>query len=215
MFQTVAVFGDSISTFEGCVPTGNAVYYEGEKCSQNGVEKPADTWWMQVADALSSKVVANTAYSGSLVSGHEFPAGASEERAAQLTAQDGMPAQAVIIYMGINDYGEGVAIDEFKTAYATLLENIRERVPEAEILCSTLLPGRSQEHDVDFFCSKYKGENLEDYNEAIREAAAAAEGARVVDVAAVGSPFDTLDGTHPTKLGMKQLAAAFLEALDA
>ena len=38
-------------------------------------------------------------------------------------------------------------------------------------------------------------------------------GAHLVDVAAIGEPFDTLDGTHPTKRGMDQLAAIVLKAL--
>lgn len=216
MGEHIAVFGDSISTFEGCVPAANKVYYEGELCERNGVMRPADTWWMQVIDALGGQLWANGAYSGCLVAGDAFPAASSAERAVQVLGTDGMPPDAVLVYVGINDYGEGTPLPAFERAYAAMLANLRAAAPQAELRCATLLPGRSAEHDVEHFRAKYKGESLEAYNAAIRAAVAGAgAGARLVDAAACGEPFDTLDGTHPTKRGMQQLAAAFLAGLEA
>ena len=47
---------------------------------------------------------------------------------------------------------------------------------------------------------------LESYNDVIRSAAAQ-HGCALVDFAAYGLDYDAIDGTHPTKAGMKQLAA--------
>ncbi|WP_251213129.1 SGNH/GDSL hydrolase family protein [Adlercreutzia murintestinalis] len=212
MIKHYSVLGDSISTFDGMVAAGNAVYYEGERAAHNNVNTPSDTWWMQAISALGGKLLRNASYSGSLVAGAAFPAGRSPERAWQLLGASGQQPDVVLVYLGINDYGEGTPLDEFADAYRAMLAQVAQVAPNAEVWCLTLLPGRSEEHDVEFFRSKYKGADLEAYNAAIRQAAADG-GARVVDVAVVGRPFDTLDGTHPTRRGMLQLAAAFAEAL--
>lgn len=160
MGERIAVFGDSISTFDGCVPAANKVYYEGELCDRNGVMRPADTWWMQVIEALDGQLWANGAYSGCLVAGDAFPAASTPERAAQVLGADGAPPDAVLVYVGINDYGEGTPLPTFEQAYAAMLANLRTAAPEAELRCATLLPGRSAEHDVEHFRAKYKGESL-------------------------------------------------------
>lgn len=212
MVKRYSVLGDSISTFDGMVAAGNEVYYEGERAARNNVCAPTDTWWVQTIGQLGGKLLANASYSGSLVTGDAFPAGQSMQRARQLVGASGQQPDAVLVYMGINDYGEGVPVDDFACAYKALLVNVAQVAPDAEVLCLTLLPGCSEEHDTSFFRSKYKGISLEAYNEAIREVARA-QGARVLDVAAFAAPFDTLDGTHPTRRGMQQLSAAVLEAL--
>lgn len=192
------------------VPQQNEVYYKDDLCEQNGVEALADTWWMQAIEATGGELLANGSYSGSLVSGDGFPAGRSMERARQILGAQGEQPDRVLIYFGINDYGEGTAVPAFEQAYDEMLANLAAVAPHAELLCITLLPGRSQEHDVDFFRAKYKGENLDDYNAAIRRAVAQ-QGARLVDIAAQGEPFDTLDGTHPTNRGMRQLSQVVIE----
>lgn len=206
-----SVLGDSISTFDGCVPAGNKVFYAGERCAQTGVAAAQDTWWMRVIGHLGGELLANGAYSGSLVAGDGFPAISSPGRAAQVLGEDGSAPDAVLVYAGINDYGAGTPLPDFERAYGRLLANLRAVAPAADLYCATLLPGRSADHDVDFFRSKYKGESLGAYNDAIRRAVAAA-GAHLVDAAACGEPFDTLDGTHPTRRGMSQLAEAFTNA---
>lgn len=208
----ISVFGDSISTFAGFIPAQNKVYYEGDACERNEVERVEDTWWMQVIDALGGRLLANASFSGSLVAGESFPAGCSQERACQICGAEGERPGCVLVYMGINDYGEGTPLPVFQQAYTDMLANLSEQAPEAELLCLTLLPGRTAERDADFFREKYKGADLSAYNDAIR-CIVREHGAHLVDVAAIGEPFETLDGTHPTKRGMDQLAATVLKAL--
>ena len=100
----VSVLGDSISTLAGWVPDGWRVHYGGE-ARVEGVERPSDTWWGKVIERLGGRLVANSSYSGSVVEGFGVPAGDSHGRVAALRGPDGEVPDAVLVYMGINDYG--------------------------------------------------------------------------------------------------------------
>lgn len=104
----LAIMGDSISTFAGCNPEGYDVYYEGPQCEKTGVRKPSDTWWAQVAAYMDASILSNASFSGSMVSGAGFPAACSPQRIDALRTANGVP-DAVLLFMGINDYGWGSA----------------------------------------------------------------------------------------------------------
>lgn len=106
MTRLFSVFGDSISTFQGVTPPKWRVYYEGAQLEATGVTRAADTWWMQVIERSGGTLLANAAWSGSMVEGGEFPAGSSPERIAAL-GQNGQAPDDVLVYIGINDYGWG------------------------------------------------------------------------------------------------------------
>ncbi len=99
--------GDSISTFEGCVPDGYTLFYNDERLERSGVLRPEDTWWSHAVRALGGTVLADSAWSGSMVEGAGFPAASSPERAAALLGPDGQAPDAVLVFIGINDYGWG------------------------------------------------------------------------------------------------------------
>lgn len=232
--KTFSIMGDSISTFEGCVPDGYTLFYNDERLERSGVLRPEDTWWSHAVRALGGTVLADSAWSGSMVEGAGFPAASSPERAAALLGPDGQAPDAVLVFIGINDYGWGGAeaqaagrshamprcidpatvpeqiagaapadaVKRFGTAYRTMLRNIRAAAPEAAVYCITLLPGRTHGVDHPEFCYRLRGRHLDEYNAAIRDAAAA-EGCRVADVRAFGRDYDSLEGTHPTNLGMR------------
>lgn len=94
-----------------------------------------------------------------------------------------------------------------------MLRNIRAAAPEAAVYCITLLPGRTHGVDHPEFCYRLRGHHLDEYNAAIRDAAAA-EGCRVADVRAFGRDYDSLEGTHPTNLGMRQFASMVVRAMQ-
>ena len=125
------------------------------------------------------------------------------------------------------------AIQRFKSAYATMLDNIRTVAPDAQIWCLTLPPaftGSAEDAarvadatdaiDEAASCSatpqvpassplfiyRVRGIDLDEYNEAIRACAQEA-GARVADVRAFGIDYESVDNTHPSALGMKQIAS--------
>ena len=105
--KTFSIMGDSISTFEGCVPDGYTLFYNDERLERSGVLRPEDTWWSHVVRALGGTVLADSAWSGSMVEGAGFPAASSPERAAALLGRDGQEPDAVLVFIGINDYGWG------------------------------------------------------------------------------------------------------------
>lgn len=243
--KTFSIMGDSISTFEGCVPDGYTLFYNDERLERSGVLRPEDTWWSHAVRALGGTVLADSAWSGSMVEGAGFPAASSPERAAALLGPDGQAPDAVLVFIGINDYGWGGAeaqaagrshamprcidpatvpeqiagaapadaAERFGAAYRTMLRNIRAAAPKAAVYCITLLPGRTHGVDHPEFCYRLRGHHLDEYNAAIRDAAAA-EGCRVADVRAFGRDYDSLEGTHPTNLGMRQFASMVVRAMQ-
>ena len=94
-----------------------------------------------------------------------------------------------------------------------MLRNIRAVAPKALVYCVTLLPGRTRGVDHPEFCYRLRGHHVDEYNAAIRRAAAD-EGCRVADVRAFGRDYESLEGTHPTNLGMRQFASMVVRAMQ-
>ena len=110
---------------------------------------------------------------------------------------------------------DNAAIQRFKSAYATMLDNIHAVAPDAQIWCLTLAPaftGDTEGAEAEaasespLFIYRIRGIDLDEYNEAIRECAREA-GAHVADVRAFGVDYESVDNTHPSALGMKQIAS--------
>ncbi len=240
-----SILGDSISTFEGVTPEGFTLFYSEERLEKSGVLTPADTWWAHVIKALNGELLADNAWSGSMVEGAGFPAACSRERVEALAGPRGERPDVVIAFIGINDFGwggaaaqasgrghatprctdlsnypeaeAGIAPDDavqlFGRAYRRMLQHIRAFAPSALVYCVTLLPGRTQGVDHAEFTYRLRGAHLDEYNDAIRNAAAA-EGCRIADVRAFGRDYDSLEGTHPTALGMRQFASMVIRAMQ-
>ena len=238
----ISILGDSISTFEGCNPPGFDVFYEGARRRETGVERREDTWWGIVAEAVGGEVLVNGSFSGSMVEGAGFPAASSAERIAAL-ARDGSAPDIVMAFIGINDYGWGGASNQaaargravpacaqscdarpvsyaaedalprFEAAYGVMLARIAAAYPQADVWCFTLCPGRVAHAGAPTFARRLRGVSFEGYNRAIARQAAT-HGCRLVDLAACGRDYETLDGTHPTARGMRQIAAMALRRLE-
>lgn len=110
MPRLISVIGDSISTFEGVIPTTNRCFYYKGNATITGVKSADETWWMRAIDALGGELLANASYSGSMVEGSGFPAGSCIERAAQVLGANGEVPDSILIFYGINDYGWGGAV---------------------------------------------------------------------------------------------------------
>lgn len=104
MTRLFSVYGDSISSFEGILPQGWRVFFEGEQLELTGVKTPHETWWGQVIDHFDGQFLANASWSGCVVEGRDFPVGASAERIEHLQA-DGRTPDDILVHIGINDYG--------------------------------------------------------------------------------------------------------------
>ncbi len=210
---TISFFGDSISTFEGITPEGFEVFYVGENAQNTQVLKIEDTWWHQVMSRLQARLVTNASYSGSLVSGESFPAGQSDERIEALAGPDGAEPELIVLYFGVNDFGRSISVpDEFAPAYANMLDKLHKRYPKAQIACCTILDAVVKDHPEKRLTQRFEA-CLEDYNKAIRQTVQE-KNCILLDIAQAQIPYDSYEGTHPTKQGMKELADLVIAAFE-
>lgn len=70
--KTVTILGDSYSTFAGCVPEENYLYYPNEGIAD--VASPADTWWSLLLERRQLRLLVNDSSSGTTISTHVRPA---------------------------------------------------------------------------------------------------------------------------------------------
>lgn len=219
--RMVSVLGDSISTYEGYNPRGYAVYYDREKQYKNGMNSVYDTWWAKVNQRLRAYLCVNNSYSGSRVTGTGFPAACCEDRLAYLRTDTYSP-DIILIYMGFNDFGNGVKIKRknayakdflsFAYAYDFVITRLKELYPDSEIVCGTLMRSVLYRNREWIFPERHAGVSLEDYNDTIRRICNKRK-CFVADLAASGLRYETLDGSHPTAEGHKTLADAWTECL--
>ena len=207
--KKISILGDSISTFMGVTKDDPNTFYGRYQIRVGGFSGVEDTWWMRVINGLGGVLERDNAFAGSCVTdGYGLGRGmSSPERVGALGKPD-----VILIFAGANDYGFGVPAAEFRAAYARMLMRLRERYPEAEIWCGTLINGVKVLEDEPYFMGEEPGKELEPFSGIIRECAAQV-GAGLVDMAASGLEYDTIDGCHPTANGMAQLARLWLDAI--
>lgn len=215
--------GDSITTFEGYNPKNALVYYEGQPGNIFGIEKVEDTWWGQLLNELDAKLLVNDAYSGSTVAQAHFlmmyPAASSPLRLKNLAKEDKKP-DVIVIFMGTNDFYNGVPLKServdysgFENAYDYILRSLKDKYPEAEIWLMTV-PKTKEKNNPNFvFPDSFGGIRLEEYNEIIRFLADKYQ-VRLVDIYREDRPYESLDGSHPTKLGMVEIYESVMTSLE-
>jgi len=213
--MNISVVGDSISTYLGYIPSGYALYYDKPTAEKNGILSVYDMWWEQVQQALNCGFLVNNSFSGSTVSGLEFPCAPS--RAAALGAY-GLSPDVVLIYIGVNDFARGLPVDDgtgycFAAGYDALLRRIRQNYPSARIFCGTLMKSVIRDQKEWKFPDRMAGESIDTYNRAIRQVCLNNK-CCLADLADLGRYYETLDGTHPTVNGQYTLASAWLKCLE-
>ncbi|MDD3164408.1 MAG: SGNH/GDSL hydrolase family protein [Oscillospiraceae bacterium] len=202
----VSVLGDSISTLEGVSIPAGMHFYTPALQRLSGVAAPADTWWGMVIHALGGVRGAVCAQNGLTLSGR-FGAG-DPQRIAALAA-GGMP-DCIWVAAGLNDWALGVPPEQVLIGCQTLLQRLRAAYPDAAIVIGTLPQGMPVPEEAAFFSAEAVAPQTP-YNNSIRAAAEIAQ-CRVAELAAAS--YETMDGVHPTRRGMAQLAAAWLAALE-
>lgn len=220
-----SILGDSISTFEGYSQPEWAAYYDVAHKLEADVIVPLDTWWGQVIDRLGGTLLVNNAFSGSSVAKHpqyEIPSyGCSDERTRALDC-DGISPDVIMVFMGCNDFGRempplpspGREQDPgvFSVAYERMLTSLQKNYPDAELWCFTL-PVSTWSQEPDFVFHRVRGgHHIEEYCRVIR-ACAEQVGARVIELYSEAPLYDTIDGLHPNRDGMKAVADRVLEQL--
>lgn len=212
--KTISILGDSISTFNGYIPDGNATYYPSGTVTQ-----VTDTWWKKLIDALGMTLNVNNSWSGSRVTttGGETSAGCMT-RCESL----GETPDVIIVWMGINDFNNEVALGTydgksvipettttFREAYGIMLNKILTTYPYSEVWVCTL-PQCERNGDSGF--PEINGNNvaLADFNEAILELARAF-GVKVLDHNKCGLTYQNMptfnpNNLHPNKYGHSLVA---------
>lgn len=220
-----SVLGDSVSTLDGYQVQDYAVFYDFANMRRSGVLTLPDTWWGQLIDALGGTLLVNGSYSGSLVCRHpqcEIESyGCSDARTAALGTAERSP-DVILILMGFNDFGNHMPVEPspqsadfsvFSVAYAAMLQKLKQNYPEAELWCLTL-PVSDRLSRAPAAALRLPGEHsLEAYCRAICTCARQ-YGCRVLDIFDPASPFETMDGNHPTAAGMRTIAAAVWQCLE-
>jgi lysophospholipase L1-like esterase len=233
----LSILGDSISTFEGYIPSGNVAYYSG---SNAGVSSVEDTWWKKTINALGMTLLVNNSWSGSTVSATSLTdsKGACATRCQSLHSGTLNP-DVIIVYMGINDFNLQVAqgtwngksavptdTTTFREAYAIMLDRMITKYPLAEIWVGTLC---SKERKSPYGFPSQNADNvfLSEWNEAIREIARAFN-VKVIEIAECGMKYHNMDtymgdftdkgdyvqGLHPNAAGHSLMANEVIRTLD-
>lgn len=225
----LSILGDSISTFDEWIPEGYAVFYP-----RNGeVKKVEQTWWMMLLEDTGMELCVNGSSSGSTCIGDssslENPKyGCSDYRTAALIGKAGAYPDIIIVYMGTNDFLNGVPIGEndgtkyieegdvknFSDAYCLMLDKLEAQYPIAQIFCCNLLEvGIWGTGDKPFdMLENELGLTSEEYSKQI-ETIAGTRGYPVIDLAHCGITIDNMpqyitDGVHPNVDGMKVIRDA-------
>ena len=210
--RTVAVLGDSISTFQGYNPKGYSVYYTPPVQKQNDMRSVKDTWWSIFLEATGAYLFTNNSYSGSIVSGGRYPAIGSEERLRTLGSEVQKP-DIILVYAGCNDWGLGEPLNQFEGSYRLMLMKMKELYPKSRIICGTLMRTYLKRNPSWGFPEAISGNPLSQYNDSIIRCCKSA-GVDCADLAAQGERYETLDGTHPTALGHEQIANAWIRCYE-
>lgn len=220
--KTLSILGDSISTFSGYIPSGNATYYPS-----GTVTKVTDTWWKKLIDALGVELNVNNSWSGSRVTttGGTASAGCGERAEALGTSPD-----IIIVWMGINDFNNEVALGTydgttalpsvtttFREAYAIMLNKILTKYQTSEVWVCTL-PQCERNAETGFPEINGNGVALAEFNKAIKELADAF-GVKVLDHNKCGLTYQNMptynpDNLHPNKDGHSLIANNDIRQMD-
>ena len=221
--RLVSILGDSVSTFEGYNPKEYAVFYNQGMQAVNALKSVYDTWWSQVIRALHAYLCVNDAYSGSRVSGREFPSAECDERLRNLRTEEYDP-DMILVYLGFNDFGYGVPVtggkgffsrkdpDCFESAYDRMLKGLKRYYPSSLIVCGTLLRTDMKGENGWKFPEHFGGTALEEYNEAIKRVVRK-NTCFLADLSGTGIRYMTLDGSHPTAEGHRTFAEVWIRCL--
>ena len=234
-----SVLGDSISTFQGIVPSGYAYFYP-----IGDVTQASQMWWDILAKNTGMQRLKIAAWSGSSCHGNgtsttNASAGCSTARVNALKNGDTVP-DIVICYIGINDFGpentpvgdwlpknnipeDSSNVATFSKAYCIMVDKIMKTYPKARVFCCTLVnTGRETKDQVEpnvYPTKNNAGVTLDQYNDVIKNVAWGL-GCDIIDLHACGITFHNQDvytgpnrGDDPSVHGLLHPNAAGQELL--
>lgn len=168
--KKLSVMGDSISAFQGYIPSGNAAYYTG---LNSGVSSFEQMWWQRICDQTGMHRLVINAWSGSKVSGIDasisnFVPMSDVSRAQGLHTEDDDP-DIIIVFGGTNDFSkENADIVTFEDAYHLMINRMQARYKSAKIYCLSLPIFVRTNTDKTGIEKNDEEKTVFDYNEVIR-----------------------------------------------
>lgn len=223
--KTFSILADSISTFNGYIPSGYATFYP-----RGDVNVVDNTWWKMLESDTDMRLLKNCSWSGSTCTGISNSltsafAGCSDLRIADLKTDEETP-DIIICYIGINDWGtnkdlgqfddtanipaEG-NITNFADAYMLMVDKIMKNYPKSMLYCCTLPNAGNDSYDTSdpgvYPPINSNGIPLYRYNQVIRNICHAL-GVTIIELNSCGITFYNMeeytigDKLHPSKSGM-------------
>ena len=205
---TVAIYGDSISTFAGYIPESFAYYYPQATLD---VQSVGDTWWYKLYQNNNLNIVINNSISGTGVlntGGMPGYAGLSQKRV-DLLIQENIPVNVVIIYLGTNDCKVGTDVSTFKRNYKQMINMMYETLGDVDIIVCTL--GASTFSYTSCYDLRIA------YNNVLRELSTELNfGLALIDevITEENKEQYMANMLHPNKAGMEAIYGAVMSALD-
>ncbi len=210
--KTISFLGDSITTYEGISNDSNVFVGLGENYCYYTPEKMQvdDTYWKRVINELGLTLCVNNSADAGRVTDTKEGVRSGVERAPYLHPDNiNIKPDIIIVYIGTNDFANGILAPEFHDAYSEMLGVIKNQYPEAEVYCCTLLPE-----------SRLTNNDLETAH-AIITSSATYHGFNVIDFYSELPDWDYtkhtfVDGdlrVHPNVEGMSMLADCIIKNL--
>lgn len=114
--KTVAILGDSYSTFDGYIPEGNACWYFTTPQGENDVVSVEQTWWHKFCEDGGYELLLNESYSGSTIcntgyDGADYSDRAFITRMFNVTKSD---PDLILIFGGTNDSWADAPVGELQ-----------------------------------------------------------------------------------------------------
>lgn len=219
--KNISILGDSISTFKGYIPNGNAVFFTG---ANGGITDVSMTWWYKLITNLEGNLCINNSWSGSRVTTTQGSSSAGCMARCENLHNENTNPDIIIIYMGINDFNNHVPIgtyngttsissitdtNKFREAYAVMINKVLTKYTNAKVYVCTLPYCDRSTDENDFPELNANSVPLTQYNDAIRELAHAF-GLDIIEMSKCGITFQNrktflFDELHPNVEGMKKL----------
>lgn len=144
--KCVSILGDSYSTYEGFIPSGNWSWYFNTPQQGNDVNDVSLTWWHKFITENGYRLCMNNSFSGATICHTGYRKEDYSDRSF-ITRMDNLGCPDILfIFGGTNDSWAGVPLGEyqyggwtkenlynFRPAMAYMLDHVKKRYPNVEI----------------------------------------------------------------------------------